>query len=247
MAKSITEAMANKGIGVRLAAPDQPPAPPKTRVWIEARNIGLDVYHEFSTYLSQLLEDERKPRFFRRKEKPKRIDLQDVLHDIDERVKEAFERELQEVVGQIPPEVLEESLAGFKQTARLEFLRSLLRYWPGSFDSQIFETTPELAPLPEISKETLKTLRELQAQVDKAVEQMEQALQEITKCLDAVAAVAREEHGLLRGTAEQGKERFRPLLDELPFAIKIRIGQWQGKQTGLHEKEKPLQANRRRW
>lgn len=227
---------AKAGIPVRLASPDQPPAPQKTRVWIAARDIGQDVYHQFAEYLTQLMEEKRKPSFLRRKGKPEAVNLKDVLHDIDERVKEAFERELQEVVVQIPQEVLEESLAGFKATARLEFLKNLLKYWP-EFASQIYEVEPSLAPAPAVSGERLARLRELQKDVDKAVEQAEQALQEIVKCLDAVAAVAREEHELLWETAERGKERFRPLLDELPFAIKTRISQWQGKQAGLHEKE----------
>ncbi|MCL6447586.1 MAG: hypothetical protein K6U04_05440 [Armatimonadetes bacterium] len=232
---------------MRVASPDQPPAPPKTRVWIEARDIGLDVYHQFSEYLTQILEEKRKLSFLRRRGKPEAISLKDVLADIDAKVQEAFERELQEVVGQIPPEVLEESLAGFKREARVEFLKQVKKYWPGSFDSQIFELAPELAPPPAVDGEKLARLKELQGQVDRNIERAEMALQEIIKCLDTVAEAAKEEHELLRGTAEQGKERFRPLLDELPFAIKIRIGQWQGKQAGLMEKERPLQPNRRRW
>lgn len=236
---------AKAGIPVRVAGPEQPPAPPKTRIWIEARNIAQDVYYEFSAYLSQLLEDEKKPRFLRRRERPKRVGLQEVLADVDQRVQEAFERELQDVVGQ--KEGLEGSLAGFKQTARLEFLRNLLRYWPGSFDSQIFELAPELAPPPAVDKEKLARLKELQKDVDKAVADMEAALQTITKCLDQVVVVVEGEHALLRGTQEENKGRFKDLPNELLFGIRTRLAWWTGQQAGFHEKERPLQPNRRRW
>lgn len=210
------------------------------------RDIGLDVYHQFSEYLTQILEEKRKLSFLRRRGKPEAISLKDVLSDIDAKVQEAFERELQEVVGSKPEEALAESLVGFQREARLEFLKSLLKHWP-EFSQQIFELAPELAPPPAVSKEKLSKLRELQKGVDKAVEDMEKALQAITQALDQVAGAEKEESALLRGTQEENKGRFKDLPLELVWQIKTRLTQWQGRQSGMVEKEKPLQQNRRRW
>lgn len=244
MAKSSVEAMTKAGIGVRLASPDQPYVP-KTRPYVHAKDIAQQMYGQFADWLMEHEEKKKRPRFLQKREKP-RVSLEEILSDIDSQVEEAYRKEVQEISGSLPDAVPEESVAGFKEVARKEFLTNVAKYWP-ELRAQVYTLAPELAPPPEVSKETLKTLRELQAQVDKAVEQAEKALREILQALDVVAAAAKEEAALLRGTAEENKGRFKDLPSELVWQLKNRLTAWVGRQAGMVEREKPLTGNRRKW
>jgi chromosome segregation ATPase len=234
-----------KGIPVRVAAPEQPLVP-KTKIWIDAKTIGLKVYEELADFLMEQERQKKKPSFLRKKEN--KVNLEEILADIDARVTEAFEKELAEVSTNIPEAELEEALAGFKREARLEFLREVARYWP-ELREQVYTLAPELAPPPELGREQLSRLRELQKTVDKAIKDMEHALQTITQALDMVAEAAREEHSTLQGTAEAGKGRLQELPSQLAWAIRMRITQWLSQQAGFTERVKPLTeaVKWRRW
>ncbi|NHM26335.1 hypothetical protein G7K71_04870 [Desulfofundulus sp. TPOSR] len=234
-----------KGIPVRVASPEQPLVP-KTRVYVHAKDIGFKAYSELADFLMEQEQEKKKPSFLRKREN--KVSLEEILSDIDVRVTEAFEKELAEVSTNIPKAELEESLAGFKREARLEFLKSLLRYWP-EFARQVYELEPSLSPPPQVNKEQLSKLRELQKIVDRIVEDVERAISEVTKYLDMVAEAAREENSILQGTAEAGKGRLQELPPRLAWAIRTRIVQYESQRAGFSERIRPLAetVKWRRW
>jgi len=228
---SMATILAKKGIPNRLASPDQPSVP-KTRVYIEARDIAFQVYGQLADYLTEWeQEQQKKPLFLRKQGRPK-INLEEILSDIDSRVTEAFRRELAQISTAIPESVLEESLNGFKETARLEFLKLVEKYWPDLRD-QVYKLAPCLVPLPELSKEQLSRLKELQKSTEKAITKIESALQETLDALDLIEANRKREAELLRGTRGEGKGSLNELLSKLLAAIRNELGQWEVSRQGL--------------
>ncbi|TDA70642.1 MAG: hypothetical protein D9V47_00070 [Clostridia bacterium] len=196
---------------------------PRQRVIVDYAGISGKTYNalvEAIAEYEQKAKTAKKNPFQRRPEVPE-IDLGKAVGEIKTTVEVEFKQDMHHL-GRL--DMTDEDislLAEYQQKAVTDFLQFVARLaqdlddqLKGNLLQQVWELAPELAPPPEPSKEVLKQVQALRKQAEEKARQVAEAADTISKLLQDLDGLWKQEANLLRGTSEEGQGKIRLVLEK---------------------------------